>query len=364
MKLAPGNKIDRNIIFRLFLITIFVLIVLIFIFIIIDFSQNSDQFTDHGATISQILLVYYFNYIPEIIRLVTPVAVFVATLLVTGQLADRLEIVALKAAGVSLYRLSLPYFIFAFLAMLSISYLDGFIVPKSNAKRIAFERTYLDKESDQVTNSRIYRQDSRHTLLQVSYFDPKSQVAYKTTFYTFKHGKIVQTLEVVRLEWNPKKHDWRMVNGKRRIYSDNGYHFSEFTERDTTLNLQPQDLARSSADVYQLTYPEIVRYIHTLKASGAENVNLPEVQFYSKLCYPFSIIVVTLIGLAIAYERRRGGRGVHIAYGLAISFLYLVIMKLSEPFGISGSISPALAAVLPHLLFLFVGLGLYFTAKK
>lgn len=364
MKRYLPNKIDRDITFRLFIITIFVLAVLIFIFIIIDFSQNSDQFTDHGATISQILFVYYLNYIPEIIRLVTPVAILIAILLVTGQLADRLEIVALKAAGVSLYRLSLPYFIFAVCSVAAISFLDGFIVPKSNAKRIAFERTYLNKESDQIDKSRIYRQESRHTLIQVSYFDPKSQVAYKTTFYTFNHGKITQTLEVVRLEWDAEKKDWHMVNGKRRVYSDNGYHYSKFAERDTTLNLQPRDLARSSADVYQLTYPEIVRYIHTLKASGAENVNLPEVQFYSKLSYPLSIFVVTFIGLAIAYERRRGGRGVHIAYGLTISFLYLVMMKLSEPFGISGSIPPALAAILPHLLFLIAGLGLYFSVRK
>lgn len=364
MKLFVPNKIDRYIVSRLFIITIFFLIVLIFVFIIIDFSQNSDQFTDHGATIAQVLGVYYLNYIPEIIRLVTPVAVFIAALLVTGQMADRIEIIALKAAGVSLYRISVPYFFFAFLAMASVSFLDGYIVPKSNAKRIAFERTYLNKDSDQVDKSRIYRQDSKHTLIQVGYFDTKTQVAYKATFYKFKNGEITQTLELIRLEWDAKNHDWHMVNGKRRTYSDGGFHYSEFAEKDTVLNLQPGDIARSSADVDQLTYPEIVRYIHTLKASGAENVNLPKVQFYSKLTYPFSIIVVTLIGIAVAYERKRGGRGVLVAYGLIVSFLYLTFMMLAQPFGISGSIPPFLASSLPHLIFLLVGLGLYFTTKK
>jgi lipopolysaccharide export system permease protein len=99
------NKIDRYTFFRMLGITVFVLGVLIFIFIVIDFSENSDDFTDKGATLVDIFGVYYLNYIPEIIRLVTPVAIFVACLYLTGQMADRLEITALKAAGVSLYRL-------------------------------------------------------------------------------------------------------------------------------------------------------------------------------------------------------------------------------------------------------------------
>src|SRR5690554_3514443 len=102
------NKIDRYILFRLFSITAFVLLVLIFIFIVIDFSENSDDFADRGATLREIWFDYYLHYIPEIIRLVSPVAVFVACLLLTGQLSDRLEIIAMRAAGISLYRLMFP----------------------------------------------------------------------------------------------------------------------------------------------------------------------------------------------------------------------------------------------------------------
>ncbi|HKJ30457.1 MAG TPA: LptF/LptG family permease [Balneolales bacterium] len=358
------NKIDRYIISRLFTITVFVLVVLIFIFVVIDFSQNSDEFTDHGATIEQVLTVYYANYVPEIIRLVTPVAVFIACLLVTGQMADRIEIVALKAAGVSLYRLLIPYLLFAFFAAGVISYLDGFIVPKSNVKRIDFEHKYLNKPSQRIDKSQIFRQESKNSILMINYFDPKGQTAYHVRFFRFKDNKIVETLDLIRMEWKKKKHQWMMYQGKRRIYTEHGVISKHFTKRDTTLNIYPRDLARTTTDVYQLTYPEIIHYIQNLERSGAGNIDLPKVQFYSKLAYPFSIIVVILIGVALAAERRRGGRGVHIAYGLTISFIYLVFMKMTEPFGNQGDMPPLIAAIAPHLFFFIVGIFLFIKAKK
>ncbi|HMB98785.1 MAG TPA: LptF/LptG family permease, partial [Balneolaceae bacterium] len=173
------KKIDRYILFRLFTITLFVLLVLICIFILIDFSENSDDFADKGATMSQIWNQYYLNYIPEMMRLVSPVAVLVACLFLTGQMTERLEIVALKAAGVSLYRLIIPYIVFGVVIALSISYLDANVIPKANAERIDFEKTYLSKRGDRIDRGGLYRQESENTIFNVNFFDPGTNTAYR-----------------------------------------------------------------------------------------------------------------------------------------------------------------------------------------
>ena len=72
------KHLDWYIIRRLVSITTLVLVVLICIFVIIDFSENSDDFTDRGATMAEIWGDYYINYIPEMIRLVLPLAIFSA----------------------------------------------------------------------------------------------------------------------------------------------------------------------------------------------------------------------------------------------------------------------------------------------
>ena len=358
------NRIDRYILIRLFSITLFVLMILIFVFIIIDFSEKSDDFTDRGATLYEIWFDYYLHYIPEMIRLVSPVAVFVSCLLLAGQLSDRLEIIALKAAGVSLYRLLLPFMLFAMGVAVSIHYLDGYVVPNSNSQRMQFERNYIQKTSDRIDRNRIYRQESADRYVLINYFHAAENTAYRVTFYTFDGDRLSETMEMSRMQWSEEKDMWEMRNGEIKKYNDNGYDLIKFDRQDTTFNLLPRDIARTSSDVYQLTYPEIRSYIASIKRSGAGGIHMPMVQYYGKLTYPLSVMIVTLIGVAIASVRRKGGRGVHIAAGLAISFLYMAFMKIIEPFGYSGTIEPLYAAIAPHLFFLIVGLFLLVTARK
>lgn len=337
---------------------------LIFIFIMIDFSENSDNFADNGAEMSEIINNYYLNFIPEMTRLVLPVAVFVACLFLTGQLSDRLEITALKAAGVSLYRLIVPYMVFSVICAMSISLLDAFVIPKSNAERIAFEEQYLQNKTERIDQSNIYRQPSPNTKLQINYFDKKQQIAYRVDLIEFDDEKITRTIKAQRMVWVDTTQSWRFENLTELIFTDKGYKKSEIQNKDTVLNTLPRDLARTTSDVYQLTYPEAINYIDSIERSGAGGIEIPKVQFYGRLAYPFSIIVVNIVGFAFASVRRRGGKGAYLAAGLTISFLYLAFMKIIEPFGYYGALSPELAATLPHIFFFIVGIGLLIEAKK
>jgi len=363
-KKKPLKKIDRYVFFRLLGITLFVLLVLVFIFIVLDFSEHSEDFTDKGATFAQIFGVYYWNYIPEIIRLIIPVAVFVACLYLTGQMSERLEITALKAAGVSLYRLLLPFLIFALIMTAIISFLDAFIIPNANEKRIAFESKYIQGKSKQVDRNQIFRQESDHTIFKINYFNSNENVGYRVDVVTFKGDSISRSMFAQRMRWRPKRNLWKLEDIDKRIYTPLGYKQVHVDSVDTTLNIYPRDLARTTSDIYQLTYPEAQNYIKSLERSGAGNVGLPKVQLYGRYAYPFSIIVVIIVGFALASVRRKGGKAFYIAAGLIVSFLYLVLMKVIEPFGGKGEISPWLAAVLPHVFFLLVGLGILINARK
>jgi lipopolysaccharide export system permease protein len=358
------KKLDRYIILRLFTITVFVLLVLVFIFVVIDFSEHSEDFTDKGATFAEVFGVYYLNYIPEIIRLIVPLAVFVACLYLTGQMAERLEITALKAAGVSLYRLLLPYLIFAVAMTAIISYMDGFVIPEANKKRIAFEMKYLEGKSSEMDDNRIFRQESNNTIYKIGYYDAEENIGYRVDVVHFQGDSVKRSMFIQQMKWQPEKEQWKFEDVRKRIFNATGYRQIEIDSMDTTLSIYPRDLARTTSDIYQLTYPEAQSYIASIERSGAGNVELPKVQLYGRYAYPFSIIVVTIVGFALASVRRQGGRGFHIASGLAISFIYLVMMKVIEPFGGSGVISPITAAVLPHLVFLLIGLGILFGTRK
>lgn len=330
----------------------------------IDFSENSDDYTDKGAEMAEIWGDYYLNYIPEMTRLILPVAVFTACLFITGQLSERLEITALKAAGISLYRLIVPYMLFAVFCAGSISYLDSKIIPTSNKTKIAFEKKYLKKKSESIDKNDVYRQINSNSILRVNYFDDERKIAYQISLTDSDKNGVNRSITANQMAWNEEDSLWSLKSVTSRSFSETGYN-ETFTEKiDTSLAIYPRDLSRSTSDIYQLTYVEAIDYINSIERSGAGNINMPKVQFFGRLVYPLSIIIVIIIGFAVASVRRRGGKGIYLAAGLAISFLYLAFMKIAEPFGYYGAIPPELAASIAHICFFTIGVTMLITAKK
>lgn len=358
------KKLDRYVFFRILILTVFMLAVLICIFILIDFSENSDNFADKGAQFAQIWNQYYLNYIPEMTRLVIPVAVFTACLFLTGQMTERLEIIAIKASGVSLYRFVVPFLMIGVFLAAIISYLDAFVIPEANSERIAFEQEYLSRSSERIDRGGIYRQDSDSTIIQINFFDPNTNTGYRVFLTEFSENEISKVTQASRMWWIDSTSQWITDRATVRVMKEKKVEVYN-TEREIfDINILPRDLARRTSDIYQLTYPKAIQYIQSIQRIGAGGISLPQVQLYGRMAYPFSIIVVCLIGFALAADKRKGGKGFYIAAGLAISFVYLVLMKVIEPFGATGTIPPLFAAIFPHAFFLIIGIALLLYTRK
>lgn len=340
------------------------LLVLICIFILIDFSENSDDFRDKGASISDVWNLYYLNYIPEMTRLVMPVAVFVGVLLLTGQMTERLEIVALKASGVSLYRLIMPYLFLGLVLAGVVSYLDAYVIPGSNAERIEFEQQYLGRSSERIDRGGIYRQDSDSTIININFYDANTDVGYRVYLMEFEEDQIRRVVHANRIIWVDSTSNWITDRARIRTFEGHTVHEEETERQFFNINLLPRDLTRRTSDIYQLTYPEAREYLESISRIGAGGIEMPQVQLYGRMAYPISIITVCLIGFALAAQRRKGGKGFYIGAGLGVSFIYLSFMKVIEPFGAAGVVSPLFAAVFPHLFFLAVGIFLMIFTKK
>jgi lipopolysaccharide export system permease protein len=298
------------------------------------------------------------------VRLVTPLAVFTACLFLTGQMTERLEITAIKASGISLYRLVVPYlFIGIFLAGM-ISYLDAYIIPEANSERIEFEQEYLSSGNERIDRGGIFRQDSDSTVIEINFFDPNSNTAYRVFLTEFNGNDIERITQASRMMWVDSTSHWVIDRPTTRIMRDKEVEVVASERKVFDINILPRDLARRTSDIYQLTYPKALQYIQSIERIGAGGISLPKVQLYGRMTYPLSIIVVCLIGFALAADKRKGGKGFYIAAGLGISFIYLVLMKVIEPFGAAGTLSPTFAAVFPHAFFLIIGILLLLFTRK
>lgn len=368
------NTFDRHIIARLAVSFLALTGALIVFFIVLHYVEYIDDFLDRGATMRQVFwrddeagtLGYYPSYIPEIIRLTSPLAIFLAAVYLTGKLAQSLQLAALQMSGVSLYRLLWPYLLVGVVLSAIMFGFNGWVVPRTNANVLAFEQNYLKSAPRQIDISDIHRQNSPGTYISVGFFDRRANMAHRVSLHELDAAqRLVRRLDAERMDWIDSLATWRLRTLTIRHFDAGG----QETHRkqallDTTLNVFPRDFARTERDVESMPIPAARDYIDALRRSGAGNLGRTLVAYYSKFAYPLANLIVVLLAVPLASVRRRGGQAVQIGLGLLMAFFYLALMKVVEPFGYAGTLAPAVATWLPHAVFLLVALVLLVRARK
>ncbi len=359
------TKFDRHIVRRFLTGYLVLTVALIVFFVVLHYVEYIDDFMDRGATLKQVFLTYYPAYVPEIIKLTSPLATFLACVHLTGRLAQSLQLSALQTSGVSLYRLMVPYLIVAVGITTAVFLFNGWVVPKSNQVVLDFEQQYLRDGPRQLDISDIHRQNSPRSVIVVGYYDKSKNIGHRATLEVFENGdRLASRIDVDRIEWKEDKDMWRLRNGVRRNFDSEGKeHRSTFSQVDTTLNVFPRDFARTERDVESMTIPASGEFVESLKRSGADNLGRTMVNYYSKFSYPFANLILVILGVPLAAVRRRGGQAIQLGLGLLFAFTYLAVMKVTEPFGYSEMLSPVLAAWFPHILFAAIALFVVFRTR-
>ncbi len=361
------NRFDYHIISRLLFSFTALVAALVVFFIVLHYVEYVDDFFDRGATTRQVFLVYYPSYIPEIVKLTSPLALFLACVYLTGKLAQSLQLTALQTSGVSLYRLIVPYVVVASILTGFMFWFNGWIVPNTNRTVLEFEQQYFKDAPRAVDVTDIHRQNAPGSFLTVGYYDRRSQVAHRISLQHFdEEHRLLERIDAPSMTWNDSLAAWRIEQPVVRDFNHENRteHRRRVAQLDTVLQILPRDLARTQRDVESMTIPAAAEYIHDLERSGAANIGRAKVGYYGKFAYPIANLILTLIGMPLSAVRRRGGQAAQIGIGLVVAFAYLAIMKLTEPFGYTGEVSPLVATWLPHAVFFILALVILVKARK
>jgi lipopolysaccharide export system permease protein len=346
--------IDRYIVKHFLVTTFFALLAVLVIFVVIDAMENLDDFIDRQAT-TQIILTYYLYFMPEIIKLIMPVALLLASLFVTARMSTQNELTAMKASGMSLYRIMIPYIIVALIVSVASVYFNGWIVPKANKKKFTLERVYLSKNIVSGSGANIYLQDSPTRILSMGYFDDQREIASRVSIQDFSDTNftvLVARVDAQTMEWDTAGHRWMLRSGVRRWFADNKEHFEKFDMQPSDkLHFDPEDLRKKQEQPDEMEYRSLEKFIENQQRAG-QDVARWLVDFYSKISFPFASVIVVLFGVPFASVKRRGGIGVQLGISLLICFIYLIFMKVSQVFGYNGDINPLLTAWMANLIFL------------
>lgn len=368
------TRFDLHVLRRFFAATALLLGLLVVFFVVLDYVEYVDDFMDRGATIREVFGTYYRNYVPEIVKLTSPLAVFLAAIYVTARLSQTGQLTALSTAGVSLYRVLVPFAFAGTLVAGGMLWFNGWIVPPANAVVLDFQQRYYRDAPDAPETSEVYRQTAPGSVLAVGFYDAEDRRAFRvslldfavdTTDGVYAPSRLVRRLDAETMRWDDSLGVWQLSGVVAQRFAADGRVSRTSPEvLDTTLAVRPADLARSERDAERLTIPEARDYVASLQRAGSSRLGRPLVEYYAKFAYPLANFILVLVGVPLAARRRAGGQAVQLGLGLLVAFVYLALQKVVEPFGYAEQVSPALAAWLPHAVFAAVGLVLLLRAPK
>ena len=354
-------RIDRYIIGKFLSTYFFLILIIITIAIIFDYNEKIDKFTQSGVSFKNIIFDFYFNFIPYFVNLFSPLFVFISVIFFTSKLADKSEIIAMKAAGMSYKRLLRPYIFSAILIGVMTFVLGAYIIPKGNVARVDFENTYLKKKKSSITEN-VQLQVAPGVVAYITQFDNETKRGFGFSLDKFENKQLKSHLTANVINYDTlaeKRYSWSVQQYTLREFKGMKEEITNGAKMDTIIQMEPSDFFYINNQQETMTLPQLQEFIDKQANRGAAGVSTFEVEYHKRFATPFAAIILTIIGVSLSSQKRKGGMGTSIGLGLALSFTYILLQSVTASFAINAGWPAMLAVWLPNILFAVIAFILY-----
>ncbi len=315
--------------------------------------------TRYGASLETVVRLFMYN-LPEIINYTFPMSMLLAALMAFGKLSGSSEIIAMKAGGVSYYRIVAPVLVVGFVvSMFSLVWAEK-VVPasKGEASRILSEE--IKHKGRPTTQSHIVIKTISGDTQRVTYANKFDETQGKMTDITieeFNKGKISRIQTAREGYW--ENGTWRIVNGNVFALDDeDGVHSSaKFKEQIIPLNFSPKQISWEQKDPEEMTIRELREYIGMLEAQQSPT-DRQWCEIFMRINIPLASFFFAMIGACLGTQKQRTSSSIGLGISIIVIFIYYAIMTFTTGLGKGGVMPPLLACALPNILCLFTGLHL------
>ncbi len=343
-------------------ILLFAIVGFLSIFIIVDLIENLDTFIKYNYPTTAVI-EYYINYIPFILILILPVAMLISALFSVGAMARQNEIVAMKAAGISLYRVFLPIFVIAILVSFLAMGIANFLVPRATERQTDLRERYEENRPRQRRLDNIYIRDEQDRRISMRYYNVTNNVGNTVSIRTFQGDSLYSRIDAKKIMWQDSV--WKLETGYERIFTHDGEIAIPFKERIfKNATLRPENIAKQLKIPEEMSYGELKDFIREVERNGADPDRW-RVDLYLKIALPFANFIIVLFGSPLSSSQtRRSGAAKGFGISLAVTFIYFGILKTTQAMGHNGKIEPMLAAWFANIVFGVIGLYVLLRARK
>ncbi len=413
-------KFSRYLVLHFLKMFLLVLLGAVFMFIVIDFVGNIKTWLSRDLADAR---EYYLAYLPYIVYLVTPVALFIGVVASVGNMSRHLEIMAIQQSGRSPFRALFPIF-WVGIAVTGFSfYLDAKVLPDANHSRYKIMEPMSQQRRDpRIKDKRdfVYISGDKTSWFMRSY-SGNAKLGRDVVLLVYREGNLYERFDARRLRWMgpdtvwkelpfkgevarkkanareqgenfsfadsarsngdssalkeslPREMEkikpgyWRLEDGFRRLFLNDGTvrvrHFSRESLKDKT-TLLPEDFLDERQRGDEMDAKTILRKIEVQRRSGEKTSKL-ETAYYFKFSGSMMNFIVLLIGAALAHRfNRNGGLSQKFGVGILLVFSYYVVIRIGLKMGENGAVDPMLGAWIGHIIFAVIAVGMLYRSFR
>ncbi len=320
---------------------------------------------DKGVAIDKVLKILIYR-LPAFMVVTFPISILAGTELGIGRLLNDSEITAMRASGISLKRITIPFTIVALLVSIGSYALNDFVVPEANHISQNIIREVIYKKGPPHIEKNVFFKDAENRYFYINDFDQKNFIMKDIMVYEIPKQwdkKFPRVITAKEGKW--LKDTWDLKDGHIYEYDKEGkiVYSGNFKDMKITVKDELKDFFKSQRTPQEMTSRELARHIRLLKKSGVDPKGF-EVDYHMKFSVPFSALLFTLIGAPLGLKFRKGGKATGVVISIVLVFVYYLILSASRALGKSGALPPIPAAWMPNIIFGALGLYLIFTVEK
>ncbi len=361
------NKLDQYLIRQFWVILGISILGFLSIFIIVDLIENLDRFMDNKVP-SEVVFRYYIYTLPYFVSIGLPMAVLISTVFSLGSMVKRNEWTAMKASGISLYRVALPLVICGVI-LSGISFLlDNKLVAYGNEKRFEIDRDYVKRKSRHKlknTLKDIFLQKNSSNHISLSKYYIQKRIGYDLTIVDLGQLTIRERIDAKKIIWNSDSSKWSVSDYSVRQFNQDGLETNVMIgSKDSLMELGflPNDIQQQARKPDELDYYRLTERIIQLKANGVDTIKW-EVTRYIKISFAFTNLIVILCGIPLVVLKEKNSLSFGAGASVFVIFGYYALIKFGQSLGFKGIVEPLTSAWLGNIIFVLAALLLFWRSK-
>jgi LPS export ABC transporter permease LptG len=334
------------------------------LFVVIDLLQTLDRYIRIKPPLFYVLEHFLYR-VPAALHDGLPVVMLVATIFLFLALTRYHELTAMKAAGMSLYRVAAPVLLLGAVVAVASGLFQELLLPRLNELGDEVDRVKIRGQLPRHLQSRerLWLRTADSRFYRVELLNPGSSDMYGVTVLEVDQSsfRLQSRLDARRAHWTTD--GWELFDGAFREFGQRGeVQTIPFVMTAIDLQEDMEDFTKIHKPIAAMSYWELRDYVARLEATGYQ-VKKYTVELYSKLSFPWVNLIMVLVAIPFSLQSPRGGRLFGVALAIAIMAGYLVVHYVALAFARADLLPPLLAAWTANIIFLGLGTSLFLRAR-